>query len=100
MASLLQAPGVSARFLDLLAREPLDRSRILDVGCGAGRLSLALAPAAKWVVGLDREAPLIQEARQRAAAAHHANVEVHEAHVEAEGYEQWLPARSTAHPCS
>ena len=53
MPSLLQAPGVSARFLDLLAREPLDRSRILDVGCGAGRLSLALAPAAKWVVGLE-----------------------------------------------
>ena len=52
MPSLLQAPGVSARFLDLLAQEPLGRSRILDVGCGAGRLSLALAPVSKWVVGL------------------------------------------------
>ncbi|MGH7397758.1 MAG: methyltransferase domain-containing protein, partial [Candidatus Rokuibacteriota bacterium] len=75
MASLLQAPGVSARFLDLLAEEPLGRSRILDVGCGAGRLSLALAPAAKWVVGLDREMPLLREARRRAAAAGLTNVE-------------------------
>jgi SAM-dependent methyltransferase len=100
MPSLLQAPGVSARFLDLLAREPLDRSRILDVGCGAGRLSLALAPAAKWVVGLDREVPLIQEARQRAAAAHLANVEFHEADVEAESYEEWRPDLITAHLCA
>jgi SAM-dependent methyltransferase len=100
MPSLPPAPGVSARFLDLLAREPLDRSRILDVGCGAGRLSLALAPAAKWVVGLDREAPLIQEARQRAAAAHQANVEFHEADVDAESYERWRPDLITAHLCA
>ena len=38
---LLQVPGVSARFLDLLAQEPLGRSRILDVGCGAGVRDLA-----------------------------------------------------------
>lgn len=78
MPSLLQAPGVSARFLDLLAREPLDRSRILDVGCGAGRLSLALAPAARWVVGLDRDPAMIQEARRGASALGLSNVEFHE----------------------
>jgi SAM-dependent methyltransferase len=100
MPSLLQAPGVSARFLDLLVQEPLDRSRILDVGCGAGRLALALAPASKWVVGLDREASLVQEARQRAAAAHLANVEFHEADVEAESYEPWRPDVVTAHLCA
>jgi len=100
MPSLLRAPGVSARFLDLLAQEPLDRSRILDVGCGAGRLSLVLAQAAKWVVGLDREAPLIQEARRRAAAAHLANVEFHEADVEADSYEPWRPDLVTAHLCA
>jgi len=100
MPSLLQAPGVSARFLDLLAQEPLDRSRILDVGCGAGRLSLALAPAAKSVVGLDREASLIQEARRRAADAHLANVEFHEADVEVDFYERWRPDLVTAHLCA
>lgn len=84
MPSRLQAPGVSARFLDLLAQEPLGRSRILDVGCGAGRLSLAIAPAARWVIGLDREASLIDEARRRAVAAHLANVEFHVADVEAD----------------
>ena len=100
MPSLLQAPGVSARFLDLLAGEPLDRSRILDVGCGAGRLPLALAPASKWVVGLDREAPLIAEARQRAAGANLTNVEFHEADVEADPYEPWRPDLVTAHLCA
>jgi len=100
MPSLQQAPGVSARFLGLLAREPLDRSRILDVGCGAGRLSLALAPAAKSVVGLDREASLIQEARRRAADAHLANVEFHEADVEVDFYERWRPDLVTAHLCA
>ena len=99
MPSLLQAPGVSARFLDLLAGEPLDRSRILDVGCGAGRLPLALAPASKWVVGLDREAPLIAEARRRAAGAKLTNVEFHEADVEADPYERWRPDLVTAHLC-
>ncbi len=100
MPSLLQAPGVSARFLELLAQEPLDRSRILDVGCGAGRLSFALAPAAQWVVGLDREASLIEEARRRAAGAPLANVEFHEADVEADSYERWRPDLVTAHLCA
>jgi SAM-dependent methyltransferase len=100
MPSQLQAPGVSVRFLDLLAQEPLGQSRILDVGCGAGRLSLALAPAAKWVVGLDREAPLIQEARRRAAAAHLTNIEFHEADVESDSYEPWRPDLATAHLCA
>ncbi|HEY7654260.1 MAG TPA: methyltransferase domain-containing protein [Methylomirabilota bacterium] len=100
MPSLRQAPGVSARFLDLLAAEPLARSRILDVGCGAGRLSLALAPASKWVVGLDRETALIQEARRRAAAAGLANTEFHEADVESEPYEPWKPDLVTAHLCA
>lgn len=100
MPSLLRAPGVSARFLELLAREPLDRSRVLDVGCGAGRLTLALAAAAKWVVGLDRDASLVEEARRRAAAAHLANVEFHEADVEAEPYGPWRPDLVTAHLCA
>ncbi|MGH7315749.1 MAG: class I SAM-dependent methyltransferase [Candidatus Rokuibacteriota bacterium] len=100
MASLLQAPGVSARFLDLLAQETLGRNRIVDAGCGAGRLSLALAPASKWVVGLDRETPLLREARRRAAAAGLTNVEFHEADVEADSYEPWQPDLVTAHLCA
>ncbi len=63
MPSLIQAAGVSPRFLDLLAREPLGGSRVLDVGCGSGRLTLALAPVCGSVVGLDRDAAALEEAR-------------------------------------
>ena len=61
--------GVSPRFLSLLSQEDLAARRVLDVGCGAGRVALALAPAAHWVVGLDRENDLIAEARGRAERA-------------------------------
>ena len=100
MPSLIQAAGVSPRFLDLLAGEPLSGSRVLDVGCGSGRLSLALAPVARAVVGLDRDAAAIEEARRRAAAAGLANVEFHEADVEMEPYERWRPDLVTAHLCA
>jgi len=100
MPSLLAAPGVSARFLDLLAQEPLGRSRVLDVGCGAGRLALALAPAASWVVGVDRDATLIQEARRRASVTGLSNVEFHEADVESRSYDPWSPDLVTAHLCA
>lgn len=100
MPSPLEAIGVSVRFLGLLAKEPLGQSRILDVGCGAGRLSLALAPASKWVVGLDRDTTLIQEARRRSAAAGLANTEFHEADVESEPLDPWRPDLITAHLCA
>jgi SAM-dependent methyltransferase len=98
--SLLQAAGVSPRFLDLLTREPLGELRVLDVGCGSGRLTLALAAAARSVVGLDRDAGALDEARRRAAAAGLANVELHEADVEGVAYEGWRPELVTAHLCA
>jgi SAM-dependent methyltransferase len=98
--SLIQAAGVSPRFLDVLAGEPLAGSRVLDVGCGSGRLSLALAPFSGSVVGLDRDVSALEDARRRAAAAHLANVEFHEADVEAAPYEPWRPDLVTAHLCA
>jgi len=98
--SLIQAAGVSPRFLALLAEEPLRRSRVLDVGCGSGRLSLALAPVSRSVVGLDRDVLALEEARRRAAAAGLANVEFHQADVEAAPYEPWRPDLVTAHLCA
>ncbi len=100
MPTLIQAAGISPRFLDLLAPEPLSDLRVLDVGCGSGRLTLALAPAARSVVGLDRDTPALDEARRRAAAADLANVEFHEADVERVGYEGWRPELVTAHLCA
>ncbi|WAS89841.1 class I SAM-dependent methyltransferase [Nannocystis punicea] len=46
--------------------------RVLDVGCGAGATSLALARAVQpggAVVGVDVSTPLLERARERAAAA-------------------------------
>jgi ubiquinone/menaquinone biosynthesis C-methylase UbiE len=57
-------------YLARLAPEP--GSRVLDVGCGAGDLSLAVAALvgrAGHVLGLDISAPLLGVARSRGAAA-------------------------------
>jgi SAM-dependent methyltransferase len=92
--------GISPRFLTLLAEEGLAGKRVLDLGCGAGRLALALAPGAGWVVGLDRDRSAIQEARERLARADLGNVEFHEADVEREEYGRWAPDLVAAHLCA
>ena len=91
---------VSPRFLDLLEAERLEGRRALDVGCGAGRLALWLAPRVKRVVGLDRDPAAIAEARRLAEAAGFANAEFHEADVEREEYGRWSPGLVTAHLCA
>lgn len=67
--------GVSPTFWRLVTGEPLARATVLDVGTGRGRIALALAPLARRVVGVDRDAEAIAEATQRAEAAGLANVE-------------------------
>ena len=61
--------GVSPAFWSLVTAEPLGELTVLDVGTGTGRVALALAPLARHVVGVDRDAGAIDEARRRAAAA-------------------------------
>ena len=100
MSIALEASRISPRFLSLLAEEGLDGKRVLDLGCGWGRLTLALARSAAHVVGLDREPASIREARARAAAAGLGNVEFHEADVEGEEYARWAPDLITAHLCA
>lgn len=59
-----------ARIVAVLAPVPGDR--VLDVGCGNGALSLAIAPLvapAGLVLGLDISGPMLETARQRAHAA-------------------------------
>ncbi|WP_375457575.1 class I SAM-dependent methyltransferase [uncultured Enterovirga sp.] len=51
------------RLWGLLGRE----RRLLDIGCGIGRLALALAPEMAEVVGLDVSGEMIAEARRRGA---------------------------------
>jgi SAM-dependent methyltransferase len=60
--------GVSPVFWALVTGERLVEATVLDVGTGTGRIALALAPLCRRVVGVDRDAPSIDEARRRAAA--------------------------------
>ena len=60
--------GLSATLLRLIREEPLHDSTILDVGCGSGRLTFALAKAVGRIIGIDRSNEAIERARQRAAA--------------------------------
>src|SRR5262249_38939017 len=100
VASTQSPSGISSRFLALLSAEKLAGKRVLDVGCGWGRLALLLAPEAGHVVGLDRDASLIREGRARIAEATLVNVELHEADVEREEYDRWAPDLVTAHLCA
>lgn len=93
------APGISSTFLALVRAEPLGDVTVLDVGTGGGRVALALAPRCRRVVGLDRDAGLVAQARQRAAAAGLANVEFLVADVEAIEYEGFHPDLVVAHLC-
>lgn len=72
---MLAVEGISPTFLSLLDAEPLATMNVLDVGTGQGRLALALAPRCQRVIGIDRDAGLIEEARRRARVARLGNVE-------------------------
>ena len=73
--------SLSPRFLTLLAAEGLEALRVLDVGCGTGRLTLWLCPRVKHVSGLDRDPAAVREARRLAGSMRLSNVEFHEADV-------------------
>jgi SAM-dependent methyltransferase len=92
--------SLSPRFLAALAAEDLGALRVLDVGCGTGRLTLWLAPRVKHVRGVDRDPAAIRDARRLAETARLSNVEFHEADVEREEYDRWQPDLITAHLCA
>jgi SAM-dependent methyltransferase len=64
-----QLDGMLAPFADavLAAATPAEGQRAIDIGCGAGALSLAAAKLGSKVTGVDVSVPLVELARQRAA---------------------------------
>jgi ubiquinone/menaquinone biosynthesis C-methylase UbiE len=66
--------GIFAKYLEKGALEFFDRldippgTRLLDIACGAGQLTLPAARKGIQVTGLDLAANLVQQARSRAAA--------------------------------
>ena len=65
---------LSSRLVAWLTAEPRARGTVLDVGTGAGRLALALAPRARRVLGIDTDAGALVEARRLARRAGISNV--------------------------
>ena len=51
------------------AWSPVQERRVLDLGCGIGRLAIALAPHAAEVVGVDVSPGMVRQAEQRAGDA-------------------------------
>lgn len=51
------------------------RKRVIDVGCGDGRMALGCAPYASEVVGVDPDPDAIRSARSRAKELGITNVE-------------------------
>ena len=92
--------SLSPRFLALLEAEGLEGKRALDIGCGAGRLTLWLAPRVKHAVGLDQDPRALADARRLAGEAGFTNVEFHEEDVEREEYARWQPDLVTAYLCA
>jgi SAM-dependent methyltransferase len=86
-------PGVSARYWALLCAEPLADAEVLDVGTGAGRVAIAIAPHCRRVLGIDRDATALGDARRLAAARHLTNVEF--AEVDAEARQDYVNLTAT-----
>ncbi|MGB8454594.1 MAG: class I SAM-dependent methyltransferase [Anaerocolumna sp.] len=84
-----------SRFLQLLQRNKMfnSDSAVLDVGCGAGNYSSALAKRCRKVVGVDLSPNMIKIARQKAVQGNIENVEYncadwHEINLAEAGYEK------------
>ena len=94
---------VSPVFLRWLLETVTKAGRVLDLGCGDGRLAFALAPHAAEVAGLDRDAEAIRRAGGRAEAEGVSNLRFVVADVEAVEYDdaRWggRPDTLTAHLC-
>lgn len=90
---------LSPKFLALLEAEDLKDKVVLDVGCGAGRLTFLIASSCRSVIGIDRDPTAIARAQQRAAAERLVNAAFHVVDAEAVEYDPFGPQLIVAHLC-
>ncbi|MFQ5913979.1 MAG: class I SAM-dependent methyltransferase [Nitrospinota bacterium] len=94
---------LSPVFMKWLLLEVTKEKRVVDLGCGYGKLTFALAPYAGFAVGLDRDGEAIQRASARAEAEGVLNVRFAVADVERVEYDDadfgGRPDIVTAHLC-
>lgn len=81
--------GLTEDFKRLALDGLTHQSLVLDLGCGEGRVAFFLAPHAKRVVGLDKDARAVHAATERAKRLGLSNVEFHAADVEKEPLARW-----------
>jgi SAM-dependent methyltransferase len=82
---------LSATLLRLIRDEPLRDGTVLDVGCGSGRLTFALAADAGRMIGIDRSDEAVEQARERAGALRLDHVSFHCLDAEAVDYRDLGP---------
>lgn len=66
MAGRIDPVGVERAALAELA--PMDGLRVLEIGCGDGRLTFQVAPVAASILAVDPDAERIEEARRSVSA--------------------------------
>ena len=71
---------------------------VLDVGCGTGAIALALAPAAKRVIGRDISEGMMEKAQEKATAENLENVEFGEGRFREPNVGEPMDAESTGSP--
>ena len=78
-------PSIDPMHRRIASEVPIEKGRLLDVGCGAGKLDLLIAAARPnvGVVGLDSSEPMITAARKRTSAP---NVEFRLGTIEKSGF--------------
>lgn len=62
-------PGWAEYVLNLAVKYGFDSSRLCDLACGTGSLALRLAAKGSEVLGIDRSATMLEEARRKARQA-------------------------------
>ena len=85
-------PDLEAMFTDRLGAEDFTNATVLDLGTGRGRVTLLLAPRARFVVGIDTDEAGLKVARERARAMQLTNVTFLAADADEANYRALMPS--------